>query len=141
MIYANDHGGALPPDLIAIYRHQQGDLPPEVFTCPSSDISKAGGATQDQVVASMLSGDHISYAWTGGGLTSAAPPDVILAFDLELHVPKDAETTTGMNVLFADGSVTFVNQSVAKAIWAEFVAGVRPIRLATTAPTSGAKSP
>ena len=84
----------------------------------------------------MLSGNHLSYAWTGGGLTSAAPADVILAFDLELHVPKDGETTTGMNVLFADGSVTFVDETAAKAVWAQFVAGVRPIRLPTTAPAT-----
>jgi prepilin-type processing-associated H-X9-DG protein len=138
-IYANDHAGFLPPDLIALYRH--ADITPELFTCPSSDIWKAQGATQVQIVTSLLSGDHLSYAWTGSGLTSAAPADVILAFDLELHVPKDNATTTGMNVLFADGSVAFVNETTAKAIWAQFVAGVRPIRMPTTAPPTTAASP
>jgi prepilin-type processing-associated H-X9-DG protein len=135
LAYAKDHRGMLPPDLIALYG--EGDITPHVLTCPSSAIEAAGGSTQAQVATTMLAGNHLSYAWTGGGLTSDAPADVILAFDLEMHVPKDSATTTGMNVLFADGSVTFANEPAAKAVWAQFVAGVRPIRLPTTTPASG----
>lgn len=135
-IYARNHGGALPPDLIALYRHHDGDITPEVFTCPSSEVFEAQGANQDEIVAEMLSGDHLSYTWTGTGLTTAAPADVIVAFDIEMHGPKDNATTTGMNVLFADGNVSFVIEADAKAIRAQFHAGVRPIRLATTAPAS-----
>jgi hypothetical protein len=128
-LYANDHGGQLPPDFPTLF--QTADLYPEVFACPSSDAEKATGPTTQQVAASLLSGNHLSYAWTGAGLTTAAPADVILAFDLERHVPKDSEKTTGINVLIIDGSVTFVNEATAKAIWAQFAAGVRPIRLST----------
>lgn len=135
LAYAQDHGGMLPPDLIALYGN--GDISPAVLTCPSSAVEAAGGSTQAQIATAMLSGNHVSYAWTGGGLTSDAPADIILAFDLERHVPKDNATTTGINVLFADGSVTFVNEPASKAVWAEFVAGVRPIRLpATPAPAT-----
>jgi prepilin-type processing-associated H-X9-DG protein len=141
IIYANNHAGTLPPDLIALYRHLDGEVTPELFTCPSSAIARAKGATQAQIVTSMLSGNHLSYAWTGAGLRSSAPADVILAFDLELHVPRDNATTTGMNVLFADGSVTFVDATAAKAIWAQFAAGVRPIRLPTTPPSSTVSPP
>jgi prepilin-type processing-associated H-X9-DG protein len=135
-IYANEHAGMLPPDLISLYQHT--DITQEVFTCSSSAIAKADGPTRAQIVTSMLSGNHLSYAWTGGGLTSTAPLDVIIAFDLELHVPRDNATTTGMNVLFADGHVTFVDETAAKAVWAQFVAGVRPIRLPMTAPATPA---
>src|SRR5687767_14256459 len=41
IIYANDHGGHLPPDFLALYQHLESDITPEVFTCPSSDVSKA----------------------------------------------------------------------------------------------------
>jgi hypothetical protein len=139
-IYASEHGGQLPPDLVTLLQTQ--DVTAEIFTCASSRVNKAIGATTQQVVASLLAGDHLSYAWTGAGLTTAAPADVILAFDLERHVPRDNATTTGMNVLTNDGSVTFVNEATANAIWAQFVAGVRPIRLsvgvvaATTLPAS-----
>jgi hypothetical protein len=142
-LYASDHGGQLPPDLPTLF--QPDYFTPEVFVCPSSNVEKATGATTQQVVASLLAGNHLSYAWTGGGLKTTAPPDVILAFDLERHVPKDSETTTGINVLLNDGSVTFVNEATAKAIWAQFVSGVRPIRLstfttpATTLPASSSR--
>src|SRR5690606_25149649 len=67
-MYANDHAGILPPDLIALYRHLDGANPPHIFTCPSSDVAMAPGGTPAQVATSMLSGNHLSYAWTGGGL-------------------------------------------------------------------------
>jgi hypothetical protein len=74
----------------------------------------------------------------------ASPADVILAFDLERHVPKDNATTTGINVLLADGTVEFVDEATGKAIWAQFVSGVRPVRMptvATPAATSAPSSP
>jgi hypothetical protein len=140
-LYANDHGGQLPPDLPTLL--QTGDITAEVFTCASSHVDKATGATTQQVVASLLRGDHSSYVWTGAGLTTAAPADAILAFDLERHHPKDSATTTGINVLLNDGTVTFVNEATANAIWARFISGVRPIRLSTctTPPTTLPPSP
>ena len=131
MIYANDHAGQLPPDFVALYRHLDGDITPEVFTCPSSAIEKATGATTEQIVASMVADDHLSYAWAGGRMTTASPASVIIAFDLERHVPKDGARGTGINVLFNDGSVSFVDEPTAKAIRAQFIAGVRPIHLPT----------
>lgn len=141
-LYANDHGGELPPDFSTLYQTETADLPPEAFVCPSSDREKALGPTTQQVATSLISGDHLSYAWIGAGLTTTGPADVILAFDLERHVPKDSATTTGINVLLADGSVTFVHEKTAKAIWAQFASGARPILLsacvtrATTGPAS-----
>jgi hypothetical protein len=140
-IYANEHGGRLPPDLPTLLETE--DITAEVLVCPSSrKVDKATGATTQQVVASLLASDHLSYAWAGAGLTTNAPADVVLAFDLERHVPRDNATTTGVNVLLNDGTVTFVDEATGKAIWARFVSGVRPIRLsmctapATTLPAS-----
>jgi competence protein ComGC len=143
MFYANDHGGQLPADLPTLLETQ--DITAEVFTCPSSEVDTATGPTTQQIVASLLAGDHLSYAWTGAGLTTTtAPADAVLAFDLERHVPKDNVKTTGFNVLLFDGSVTFVNEATGKAIWAQFVSGVRPIRLsvhATSVTTLPASAP
>ena len=141
-LYANEHGGQLPPDLPTLMLTE--DITAEVFVCASSNVEKATGATTQQVVASLLAGDHLSYVWTGAGLTTTAPPDVILAFDFDRHFPRDNARTTGMNVLLHDGSVTFVNEATAKAIWAQFASDVRPIRLsmcATPATTLPAFSP
>jgi hypothetical protein len=132
ILYANENGGHLPPDLPTLLDTQ--DVPAEIFICASSNVEKATGPTTQQVTKSLLAGDHTSYAWAGAGLTTAAPADAILAFDLELHVPKDGATNAGINVLLNDGTVTFVNEPTAKAIRAHFVAGVRPIRLSTCTP-------
>jgi len=131
LLYSNDHGGQYPPDFATMLQTQ--DITAEVFTCPSTATYKATGATTQQVVASLLAGDHLDYAWVGAGLKNDAPADVILAFDLEHHVPKDGVTTTGINVLLGDGTVEFVDEATGKAIWAQFVSGTRPIRLSTCA--------
>jgi hypothetical protein len=131
-LYANENNGHLPPDLPTLFETQ--DISAQVFVCVSSNVDKATGATTRQIAISLLAGNHISYAWTGAGLTTSAPADVVLAFDLDLHVPRDEATTTGINVLLIDGSVTFVNEATAKAIWARFVSGVRPIRLSACTP-------
>jgi len=138
-LYSNDHGGQFPPDFTTMLQTQ--DITAEVLTCPSSDVYKAPGATTQQIVASMLAGDHLSYAWTGAGLRNDAPADVVLAFDLERHVPKDGVTTTGINVLLGDGTVEFVDEATGKAIWAQFVSGARPIRLPTAATPAAPSSP
>src|SRR5438874_12531225 len=47
-IYANEHGGQLPPDLPTLL--QTEDITAEVFVCPSStNVDKATGATTQQV--------------------------------------------------------------------------------------------
>lgn len=131
-LYASENNGHLPPDLPTLLATQ--DISPEFLTCPSSNVDRARGATTRQITNSLLAGNHISYAWTGAGLTMNPPADVILSFDLERHVSRDGATTTGINVLLIDGSVTFVNEATAKAIWAHFVSGVRPIRLSACTP-------
>jgi hypothetical protein len=94
----------------------------------------------------MLAGDHLGYAWAGAGVSvsDAKTADVVIAFDVDCHVPRDAAPGMGINVLLVDGSVTFVDEATAKAVRAQFVAGVRPIRLPTAAavrPTSRPTSP
>lgn len=143
LLYANDNRGQMPPDLATVLETQ--DVTSEVFYCPSSDHTKATGPTTQQVITMMLSGDHLSYAYVGVGNIFAQTSDDIVAFEVEAHIPKDAERTTGINVLLGDGSTKFVDEKVAKAIRARFNAGVRPIRLsdcdptlkATTKPTLG----
>lgn len=132
LLYASHNQGLLPPDLFVI--QSEGDLPPYVLGCPSSDHDDPSGSTPAEIKASILSGDHLGYAWVGAGLSIDHLDDnIVLAFDLERHVPKDAERTTGINVLFPDGHSDFVTEPTAKAIWAQFAAGIRPIRLPAAA--------
>ena len=140
--YAGENGGQLPPDLRAVYLHSHADLAPYVFVCPSHDVEPAPGATPQQVASAMASGGHLGYARTGGGsVPNVGAADIVLAFDLEQHVPKDGARDTGINVLLGDGSVTFVDEAAAKAIQGQFTAGVRPIRLPATTPAAAASRP
>ena len=133
-LYAAENGGNLPANLIVLMETQ--DITPELLTCPSSTVEPARGSTAQEIAASLLQGDHISYAWTGGGLTMTAPADAVIAFDVEDHDRDGANP--GINALLRDGRVTFVDKGAAAAIRAQFVTGVRPIRLPTpaTAPAS-----
>lgn len=95
------------------------------------------GDRRRETSARILCASNLKEIGTGLSL-DYLPNDTVLAFDLERHVPKDAERTTGINVLLANGSVTFVTEPTAKSIYAQFAAGLRPIRLpaaATTQPT------
>jgi competence protein ComGC len=141
MMYANEHGGQLPPDLLTLYQDQ--DLTPEMFVCPSSDLDRATGATTQQITSSMVAGDHLGYAWAGAGgrMTGAGTTDVVIAFDMDPHLPKDSAPGTGINVLLADGSAVFVDAPTAKAVRAQFIAGVRPIRLRPASTAGGASRP
>jgi hypothetical protein len=139
LLYANDNRGRLPPDFAAILATQ--DITSEVFVCPSRSYERAKGATTQQVTAEMLSGDHLSYVYVGGSNSSLLISDNVIAFDLEQHIPKDSAKGTGINVLLGDCSVEFVDERVSKAIWARFIAGIRPIRLSECDPTAQSTTP
>ena len=131
-LYASENRGQLPSDWRALL-HQE-DLLPEILTCPSSDESRAEGATTQAMNASLLAGGHISYAWVGTGLTfSKLTPTTVIAFDLHDHAPRDRAKNAGINVLLGDGATQFVDAPTAEAIRAQFYAGIRPIVLPTPA--------
>lgn len=136
LLYSTENRNHYPSDFVMLLATQ--DLVPGVFTCPSSNVDKATGPTTQAVIDEIHRGRHLSYAWTGGGLLNSAPADVVLAFDLENHQPRDSAVGVGINVLLGDGTVRFVDEQTAKAIVAQFYAGVRPIRMptATTMPAS-----
>ena len=139
-LYMHEHRGQFPPSWPAVFEAQ--DMVAATFTCPSSDHDRATGPTTQAVIASMLAGDHLDYVWVGGGLRSSdVTPATVLAFDYENHVPKNGAKGTGINVLFGDGSVEFVDEPAAKAIWAQFIAGVRPIVRPPTGPPGATPTP
>ena len=124
-LYADDNGGQAPADFITLLSTME--LPSEVLLCPGGPHERPSGPTTQAVVAAMLSGDHLGYAWVGGGpYTRARAKDVVLAFDLENH-DVGGSLGKGINVLFGDSSVDFVDEPTAKAIRAQFFAGIRPV--------------
>jgi prepilin-type processing-associated H-X9-DG protein len=140
LLYSHESGGELPPDLYTLYLHS--DLDSYAFVCPSHDVEPSPGATRDAVVACWLSGDHLGYVWVGSKRKVIdVGADEVIAFDLEHHVPKDGAIGRGMNVLYGDGRVEFVDEKTAKRIWAQFFSGVRPIRVMDPMPTTAGSQP
>ena len=125
MMYAQDYGGQFPPSFDLALVH--GDLDAAAFICPASGHTPAAGPTT-RAVAARLVGDpkHCSYVYTGAGLTlKTATPGHVLAYE---HLRNHQRN--GMNVLFGDGHVEWVESTAAERVVAELKAGHNPPRAA-----------
>lgn len=104
MLYANENQGKFPEDLGTILKTQ--DIAPEVFVCPSDDMS---GVQMEEL--RRRQGDERSdwltenshYVWLGAGKTTREGAEVVLMYER----PENHEFD-GINVLFADGHVEFM---------------------------------
>ena len=122
-MYANEHGGIFPPSLDVVLSSQ--DLTSEVFICPSSNHERAAGATTQAVVANFRADPlHCSYVYTGVGLTSAtATPAHVLAYEQATN-----HNHKGMNVLYGDGTVRWLDAKPSAHLLSELTAGRNPPR-------------
>ena len=122
LLYANEYGGRYPDrpeDLLF-----SPDISPEIFICPSSDHVPATGPSTRAIREAVASGGHFSYVYVARGLTSQeAGPDHVLA-----HEPRDNHTTErpGINVLFGDGMVEYIEEPQASRLLRELRAGRNP---------------
>ena len=112
LMYAQDHGGKYPDDFGTVLR--DADITSEVFVCPSSNDERATGHTPAEIAAHLSEPGHCSYLYFGKGLTHPAPPRRVLAVERPGH--HDAG---GLNVLFGDGSVEWVQGEAADALLLE----------------------
>ena len=123
-MYANEHRGMFPPSLDVVLSTQ--DLTSEVFVCPSSNHERAAGPTTQAVVTNFRANPnlHCSYVYTGAGLTSAtATPKHVLAYEHATNHDSD-----GMNVLYGDGAVQWLNAKQSAHLLSELTAGHNPPR-------------
>lgn len=90
--YADAHRGRYPPSLSALFADQK--LPSSLAVDPRS----GGSAPQNCV---DVEGDYI---YRGAGLTTGADPDAAILFPR--HGVREAY---GMNILFGDGHVEFID--------------------------------
>lgn len=121
--YANAHGGAFPPTLDVLIT--DSDLTSEVFICPSSDHERATGPTTQAMVANFRANpQHCSYVYVGAGLTGAtASPAHVVAYEQSTN-----HRAKGMNVLYGDGSVNWIDARKAEYLLSELKAGHNPPR-------------
>jgi len=132
MLYANDNRGQFPPKFELLITN--ADLNPEVFVCPSSNDETAIGPTTQAMLAEFAKKEHCSYIYLGSGKTSAVPATYILAYEKpENH---DGE---GMNILYGDGTVSWVTKPEMTRLLSELQSGHNPPRPATQPSATGGR--
>jgi len=112
MIYGSANGGQYPPDLATLTANTPLTL--NTLTCPSSNDTPAANAGQLGVPG------HLSYVYVPG-LTTSASADAIL-----LYEPLTNHTRDGINILFGDGHVEFLQRAAAEPMIKAVEAGQNP---------------
>lgn len=126
-LYANDHGGAMPTDLVTLATADR--FGNDMFVCPASgDVRSV--ATQPSEVQADFAAGHCSYTYVGRGPLKLLKKDDVVAFDTLANHAGDR------NVLFGDQHIESLNATDFSTIVAQQAAGTWPIRLpATRKPT------
>jgi prepilin-type processing-associated H-X9-DG protein len=123
IMYANQHGGNFPDDLQALYSDQ--DLASDTLFCPTTPPPLQSNATTQQAIAAINAG-RSSYIYVGKGLTVHSPDDVVVMYE------PLSDHTVGINVLFADAHVEWLELAEAKKLLARFAAGEEQVRYPPT---------
>jgi prepilin-type processing-associated H-X9-DG protein len=120
IMYANEHGGLFPDDLDTIVEVE--DLPVNVLICPSTSGSPLWGPTTRASMSAMRQAKVISYIYVGKGLKVDASTDTVLAYEAL------SDHGDGMNVLFVDGHVEFLDTKESAVVLGQAAARTFPMR-------------
>ena len=119
IMYANQHGGNFPDNLQSLYLDQE--LGPDVPFCPAATRPLQSNATTQQAIAAINAG-RSSYIYVGKGLTVRSPDDVVVMYE------PLSDHTVGINVLFADAHVEWLELAEAKKLLARFATGANSVQ-------------
>jgi prepilin-type processing-associated H-X9-DG protein len=122
LLYTNDHGPKYPPTLELLI--DSAELHPSVFVCPAVDAQRpAAGATTREIIARFKADPkaHCSYVYVGAMMHANLPSDNVVAYE-----PLENHSGTGMNVLYNDGHVEWVDAVEGRWIIGELNAGRNP---------------
>jgi prepilin-type processing-associated H-X9-DG protein len=106
MIYANTSGGRYPDRVDRLLAY----MPAGSFVCPSTSDTPASGTTPQLLAADLAKGSHFSYVYVGQNYSTGSLQNP--AVTIVLYEPL-ANHNDGINVLYADGSVNFLNRGMA----------------------------
>jgi prepilin-type processing-associated H-X9-DG protein len=120
--YADAHRGQYPATLEPLLA--SGALDPYFLVCLSSDDVRATGSSTQEINSAATQPGHCSYVYFGQGLVSPVDPDRVIAAE---H--PENHGGAGMNILFGDGHVDFVDMDRASKL----LAAVAPATQPTTA--------
>jgi prepilin-type processing-associated H-X9-DG protein len=124
-LYAGELHGEYPDSFGTLLLHQ--DIAASVFICSETTDIPADGPTTQAIADHLMDGGHMSYIYLGRGLKNGSvPDDVVIAYE-----PLSNHAGQGMNVLFGDGHVEFLDatQGVKIIVLAESTR--RPVVLGT----------
>ena len=119
-MYANENRGAFPPDFPTLLLTQ--DLTAEVFVCNQTGDVRATGRDMQAIAGQLMAGGHLSYVYTGRGLTAQSPADAVVAYEPLSNHGDEA------NVLWADGTLKWLDAAAMKKLTDELDAGHNPPR-------------
>ena len=126
-IYASVNAGAFPDRVDKLLSY----IGSANFVCPSSDDSPAAGQTPQIQANTLYAGGHLSYVYVGAGLSTTSGPGTV-STTVVLYEPL-SNHKEGVNVLYADGSVSFLARPAAQAMIAALPA---PATQGTTQPVT-----
>jgi len=120
--YARAHDEEFPSKLEDLAR---SSTPPAAadFICPDDDKTPPAESPLSAMAADLASSRHCSYVYVGGGANTAADRDTVLMYE-----PLSNHGREGMNVLFVDGRVEWLNADQAQPILDQQAQGTTPIR-------------
>lgn len=120
--YASEHGGRYPDSFATLIL--SADLTAATFNCPSTVTQPAPGDTPQAVAAHLGEDQYESYVYVGKGLTAdRVNADTVIAYDLP------SNHGLAGNVLYGDGRVEFLDESVVKEIDERSKAGRLPVTM------------
>jgi prepilin-type processing-associated H-X9-DG protein len=134
-IYASVNAGAFPDRIDKLLSY----IGSGTFVCPSSDDSPAAGQTPQIQANTLYAGGHLSYVYVGAGLSTTAGPGTV-STTVVLYEPL-GNHKEGVNVLYADGSVSFLARPAAQAMIAALPApATQPATQPSSQPAAGGAS-
>jgi prepilin-type processing-associated H-X9-DG protein len=119
IMYAYQNNLKIPDDLQTLFDSQE--LGSSVLVCPSSNLPSLSGATT-QAADAAIAANQVSYIYLGKGLTLNAPADTVLMYE------PLADHQDGINVLFVDAHVEWLDLKEAKKLLARIAVGENPVR-------------
>ena len=109
-------GAKYPDDLSDLYL--TGDLSPEVFVSPRTGTMLTDYSTMTREQQAEWVAANSNYVYLGGGLTDSTGSQTMIAFESPFATNFDE----GVNVLFGDGSVRFIDLFELEQLWEEHMA-------------------
>ena len=122
LLYANDHGGRYPDRLEELLFSVA--IESSCFVCPGSDDAPATGPTTRAISDAIANGGRVSYIYLGKDHNAnTVTVNMVMAYEGRgNHTSRIA----GINVLFGDGHVEFVNEVQASRLIAKLRGGENP---------------